>query len=35
VDKDAYDSSRIVNGFDEIGAVRIAANAPATKEVVL
>lgn len=35
VDKDAYDSSRIVNGFDEIGAVRIEANAPATKEVVL
>lgn len=35
VDKGAYDSSRIVNGFDEIGAVRIAASAPATKEVVL
>ena len=35
VDKDAYDSSRIANGFDEIGAVRIEANAPATKEVVL
>jgi hypothetical protein len=35
VDKDAYDSSRIINGFDEIGAVRIEANAPATKEVVL
>ncbi|MGB3472091.1 MAG: hypothetical protein WBA51_14830 [Erythrobacter sp.] len=35
VDKDAYDSSRIVNGFDEIGAVRIEANAPATNEVVL
>ena len=30
VDKDAYDSSRIVNGFDEIGAMRIAASAPAT-----
>lgn len=35
VDKAAYDSSRIVNGFDEIGAVRIEANALATKEVVL
>ncbi|RNJ62816.1 MAG: hypothetical protein EDM03_09255 [Porphyrobacter sp. IPPAS B-1204] len=30
-----YDSSRPVNGFDEIGAVRIEADAPATKEVVL
>ena len=35
VDKANYDSSRPVNGFDEIGAVRIAADAPATKEVVL
>lgn len=34
-DKADYDSSRPVNGFDEIGAVRIEADAPATKEVVL
>lgn len=35
VDKANYDSSRPVNGFDEIGAVRIEADAPVTKEVVL
>ena len=35
VDKGAYDSSRDVNGFDAIGAVRIDGDAPATKEIVL
>lgn len=35
VDKANYHSSRPVNGFDEIGAVRIEADAHATKEVVL
>lgn len=35
VDKANYDSSRPVNGFDEIGAIPITADAPATKEVVL
>lgn len=35
VDKHAYDSACIVNGFDEIGAVRIDGDVPATKELVL
>lgn len=35
VDKAAYDSSRDVNGFEAIGAVRIASDAPITKEVTL
>jgi hypothetical protein len=34
-DKANYNSSRPVNGFDDIGAVRIAAEAPATKEIML
>ena len=35
VDKSAYDSSRDVNGFEDIGAVRVDGNAPATKEITL
>ncbi len=35
VDKAAYDSRREVNGFDAIGAVRVASDAPITKEVSL
>lgn len=35
VDAGAYDSTRDVNGFDAIGAIRVDGNAPATKEIVL
>ena len=35
VDKVDYDSSRDVNAFDEIGALRVESDAPITKEIVL
>ena len=35
VDKADYDSSRDVNAFEEIGAIRVESDAPITKEIVL